>query len=82
MFFKDLIDFIDFGEDEKIENRSSIIYPGANFTPAVDNISNRLTLRKSLGLNKGDFVIGTIARLDYQKNPLFCFILHLFTLIY
>jgi len=70
---QDLIDFIDLGGDKKIENRSSIIYPGANFTPAVDNIYNRLTLRKSLGLNEGDFVIGAIARLDYQKNPLFFF---------
>jgi len=70
---QDLINFIDFGGNKKIKNRSSIIYPGANFTPATDNISNRRTLRKSLGLNEDDFVIGAIARLDYQKNPLFFF---------
>jgi glycosyltransferase involved in cell wall biosynthesis len=70
---QDLIEFIDLGGNKKIENRSSIIYPGANFTPAVDHISNRRSLRKSLGLNEGDFVIGAIARLDYQKNPLFFF---------
>ena len=70
---QDLINFIDFGGNRKIENRSSIIYPGANFTPATDNISYRCTFRKSLGLNDDDFVIGAIARLDYQKNPLFFF---------
>lgn len=68
---QDLIEFIDFGGSKKIENRSSIIYPGANFSPALDNISKRCTLRKSLGFNEDDFIIGSIARLDYQKNPLF-----------
>jgi glycosyltransferase involved in cell wall biosynthesis len=68
---QDLIEFIDFGGNKKIENRSSIIYPGANFSTSIDNISNRSNLRKSLGFNEDDFIIGTIARLDYQKNPFF-----------
>lgn len=70
---QDLKDFIALGGNKKIENRSSLIYPGANFTSTSDNVYNRPKLRKSLGLNEDDFVIGTIARLDYQKNPLFFF---------
>lgn len=68
---QDLIEFIDFGGSKKIKNRSSIIYPGANFSPSLDNISTRYTLRKSLGFNEDDFIIGSIGRLDYQKNPFF-----------
>jgi len=70
---QDLIDFIDSGGNQKIEGRSSVIYPGGDFTSAGDNARNRTMLRKKLGLNEGDFVIGAIARLDYQKNPLFFF---------
>ena len=59
--------------NNKILDRSSVIYPGANFIPAIDNISNKATLRKNLNLAEDDFVVGAIARLDYQKNPLFFF---------
>ena len=70
---QDLMDFIDLGGNNKILDRSSVIYPGANFIPAIDNISNKATLRKNLNLAEDDFVVGAIARLDYQKNPLFFF---------
>ena len=70
---QDLIDFVNLGGNKKIKKKSSIIYPGANFKSTTENISNRSILRKSLGLNQDDFVIGTVARLDYQKNPFFFF---------
>lgn len=70
---QDVVDFIGFGGNKKVEDRSSVIYPGADFVDAVNNISNRSILRDNLGLERDDFVIGAIARLDYQKNPLFFF---------
>jgi glycosyltransferase involved in cell wall biosynthesis len=68
---QDIVDFISFGGNKKIGDRSSVIYPGADFAEIIDNKKNRDVLRADLGLNKDDFVVGAIARLDYQKNPLF-----------
>jgi glycosyltransferase involved in cell wall biosynthesis len=68
---QDIFDFISFGGNKKIGDRSSVIYPGADFVKIIDNKKNRDVLRADLGLNKDDFVVGAIARLDYQKNPLF-----------
>jgi glycosyltransferase involved in cell wall biosynthesis len=68
---QDIVDFISFGGNKKISERSSVIYPGADFVEIKDNKENRDVLRADLGLKKDDFVVGAIARLDYQKNPLF-----------
>jgi glycosyltransferase involved in cell wall biosynthesis len=68
---QDIDDFISFGGNKKIGDRSSVIYPGADFVEIIDNKKNQDDLRLDLGLNKDDFVVGAIARLDYQKNPLF-----------
>jgi glycosyltransferase involved in cell wall biosynthesis len=68
---QDIDDFIRYGGNKKIKVRSSIIYPGADFTSLQDVKTNREALREDLGIGKEDFVIGSIARLDYQKNPLF-----------
>ena len=70
---QDIKDFISFGGNKKIGDRSSVICPGADFVDIIDNKKNRDVLRADLGLKKDDFVIGTIARLDYQKYPLFFF---------
>jgi len=70
---QDMIDFISLGGNKSIGEKSSVIYPGADFVDAANNTYNRNKLRDSLGLEKDDFVIGAIARLDYQKNPLFFF---------
>tara|TARA_B100001250_G_C19783740_1_gene783105 strand:- start:281 stop:1444 length:1164 start_codon:yes stop_codon:yes gene_type:complete len=70
---QDIIDFISFGGNKKIDERSLVIYPGADFVAETDNRKNRKILRAEFGLRNDDFVIGSIARLDYQKYPLFFF---------
>jgi glycosyltransferase involved in cell wall biosynthesis len=70
---QDIVDFISFGGNNIIGERSSVIYPGADFVEITDNKKNRDVLRADLGLNMDDFVVGAIARLDYQKYPLFFF---------
>jgi glycosyltransferase involved in cell wall biosynthesis len=70
---QDVEDFILHGGNKKIKDRSSIIYPGAEFTILQDIRTNRKILKEELGIGHEDFVIGCVARMDYQKNPLFFF---------
>jgi glycosyltransferase involved in cell wall biosynthesis len=70
---QDIVDFINFGGNNKIDDLSSVIYPGADFVEIIDNKKIQDERRLDLGLNMDDFVVGAIARLDYQKNPLFFF---------
>ena len=64
-----MLDFIELGGNPHIKYRSHIVYPCANFREPSEQTRYRIELRKNFGFNKDDFVIGTVARLDYQKNP-------------
>ena len=66
---KDMTDFIDLGVNTQIKAKSNIIYPGADFIEPVKQEQFRTELRNKLGFNENDHVVGTVARLDYQKNP-------------
>jgi glycosyltransferase involved in cell wall biosynthesis len=66
---QDMIDFIKKGGNKNIMNKSEIIYPGTEFIDKSKINQHRTQLRKKLGLDKDDLVIGTIGRVDFQKNP-------------
>ena len=66
---QDMIDYINLGGNPQITTKSHIIYPGAYFLEPNKMEQARNELRRTLGLNERDHVIGTIARLDFQKNP-------------
>jgi len=66
---QDMLDFIELGGNPHIKYKSHIVYPCANFFEPSEQNRYRIELRKNFGFNKDDFVIGTVARLDYQKNP-------------
>ena len=66
---QDMIDFIKLGGNIKIKEKSHIIYPGADFFELDKQKQFRTDLRKKLGFSDNDHVIGTVGRLDYQKNP-------------
>ena len=66
---KDMVDFIDFGGNPKIILKSKIIYPGANYLKLHQQTRSRNKLRNNLGIKEDEHIIGTVGRLDYQKNP-------------
>jgi len=66
---KDMVDFIDFGGNPKIISKSKIIYPGANYLKLHQQTRYRNKLRNNLGIKEDEHIIGTVGRLDYQKNP-------------
>jgi glycosyltransferase involved in cell wall biosynthesis len=66
---QDILDFIQLGGNPNIESKSHVIYPGANFLSPENGQVHRQNLRRQLGLGDGDHVVGSIGRLDYQKNP-------------
>jgi len=67
---QDRTDFIRMGGNHKIIYKSTIIYPGASFLNTKLQTQYREKIRQQLGFNNSDFVIGTIARIDHQKNPI------------
>jgi len=67
---QDRTDFIKMGGNHNIIYKSTIIYPGASFLNDELQMQHREKIRKKLGFNNSDFVIGTVARIDHQKNPI------------
>lgn len=53
--------------DEKFE----IFDNGIDIDRFEYNVSNRESIRKELGIDDGVFVVGSVAKLETQKNPLF-----------
>lgn len=66
---QDMLDFVNLGGNIQIKTKSYIIYPGAHFLKPYKQERFRTELRKKLGFSDSDHVIGTVARLDHQKNP-------------
>jgi len=66
---QDMIDFINRGGHFQINIKSHIIYPGINCFEQDKLIRFRNELRNKLGFTDSDHVVGTIGRMDYQKNP-------------
>tara|TARA_B100001971_G_scaffold208580_1_gene230628 strand:- start:278 stop:1405 length:1128 start_codon:yes stop_codon:yes gene_type:complete len=66
---QDMIDFISCGGNTQIKIKSYIIYPGAEFLRLDKQEKFRTELRKKLGYSYSDHVVGTVGRLDFQKNP-------------
>ena len=66
---QDMRDFIRLGGNPRIESRSHVIYPGTDFGPLNNGRSRRGELRAAFGFDDHHHVVGSIGRLDYQKNP-------------
>jgi len=66
---QDMIDFVNLEGNPGIVSKSHVIYPGADFLEPETQKLFRTELRKKLGFNDKDHVIGTVARMDFQKNP-------------
>ena len=66
---QDMLDFVQLGGNPHTESKSHVIYPGADFLSPEDGHAHRRELRKQLGFGDKDHVIGSIGRLDHQKNP-------------
>jgi glycosyltransferase involved in cell wall biosynthesis len=66
---QDMIDFIKLGGNPRIRSKSCVIYPGASFLNSVQKNHYRSKLRRKLGFSDADHVVGTVARMDFQKNP-------------
>lgn len=65
----DMLEFVRMGGNRGIETKGRVIYPGTVFLSEDERRRHRRELRARLGFTDGDFVIGSIGRLDYQKNP-------------
>ena len=66
---QDILDFVNLGVNQKIIAKSHVIYPGANYFEPDKQKKFRTDLRNELGFRDSDFVVGTVSRLDFQKNP-------------
>jgi len=66
---QDILDFVALGGNAGTEGKSHVIYPGADFVGPEEGTEHRRRLRKEMGFRDTDHVVGTIGRLDYQKNP-------------
>ena len=66
---QDMIDFINKGGNKNIKNKSQVIYPGTTFLDKTKIIKFKKQLRQKLGLKENDLLIGTVGRVDFQKNP-------------
>ena len=49
--------------------KSQVIYPGTTFLDKTKIIKFKKQLRQKLGLDENDLLIGTVGRVDFQKNP-------------
>lgn len=67
---QDIEDFIQLGGNKNIKQKSQVIYPGASFEGSSSLTPRRKNLRSMLNISENDHVIGNIARLDDQKDPL------------
>ena len=65
----DMVDFVRGGGNPAIESKGHVIYPGATFLTADERRAHRCELRRQLGYSNADHVVGSIGRLDYQKDP-------------
>ena len=65
----DMVGFVRLGGNPGIESKGHVIYPGAGFLTADKQKAYRHILRQRLGYSDADHVVGSIGRLDYQKNP-------------
>jgi len=66
---QDMRDFIRLGGNPHIESRSHVIYPGTDFDPLEKGKARRGELREAFGFEDHHHVVGSIGRLDHQKNP-------------
>lgn len=66
---QDMVDFIKLGGNPRIRSKSYVIYPGASFLNPDQKNHYRSKLRRKLGFSDANHVVGTVARLDFQKNP-------------
>lgn len=66
---QDIRDFVLLGGDPHIESKSHVVYPGTDFLAPEDGRERRRCLRQRLGFCDEDHVVGSVGRLDYQKNP-------------
>ena len=57
------------GGNKNIRQKSHVIYPGASFEESSSLAPSNKNLRSMLNIGENDFVIGNIARLDDQKDP-------------
>lgn len=67
---KDRENFILLGGNKNILKKSSIIFPGANFLNIDSLKKHKDKKRKDLGFLSSEIVLGSIGRLDHQKDPL------------
>lgn len=65
----DMVEFVCMGGNRGMVAKARVIYPGTVFLSEDERRRHRLELRVKLGYRESDFVIGSIGRLDYQKNP-------------
>jgi glycosyltransferase involved in cell wall biosynthesis len=67
---QDRLDFEKSGKFKNLERKSSVIYPGAEFIDLESIDKTNLEIRQALSIDPNEIVIGNIARLDYQKDPI------------
>ena len=66
---QDILDFVRLGGNPSTDSKSHVIYPGADFVSPERGHVYRRELREELGFRDEHHVVGSIGRLDYQKNP-------------
>ena len=66
---QDMREFVQLGGNPNIESRSHVIYPGTDFGALKKGMVRRSELREALGFEDHHHVVGSVGRLDYQKNP-------------
>jgi glycosyltransferase involved in cell wall biosynthesis len=66
----DLNEFIQMGGPKKITKISEIIYPGVNFLQPHEISHHRDKIRNSYSIKNNEYLVGNIARVDHQKDPI------------
>lgn len=65
----DLEQFIELGGPKSIKLKSKVIYPGVDFLSFEQTTKSREDIRKLYKIQSDEYLIGNVARLDYQKDP-------------
>jgi glycosyltransferase involved in cell wall biosynthesis len=58
------------GGPKKITKISEIIYPGVNFLQPHEISHHRDKIRNSYSIKNNEYLVGNIARVDHQKDPI------------
>ena len=76
---QDMLDFIQLGGNPEVTAKSHVVYPGADYWTPGGTGESPQDIRQRHGFSDEDFLIGSVGRLDYQKNPeMFISIAHLY----